>query len=161
MDVRSSPSGLSPLAVARGRGRAPRTARTSPSHSCMDRRDLSASDCEEEELPGDEEEDDEAVLTEEDEPQPQQLRQQLPQGAELPRLAIRDSVLKEVIACGWEETRTKINPDALQLTSALMHSFVHELRHRATAEAEASSAAEVTPEHIERILPQLLLDFGP
>jgi hypothetical protein len=91
---------------------------------------------------------DEAVLTEEDEPPP-------------PRLAIRDSVLKEVIACGWEEARTKISPDALQLTSALMHSFVHELRHRATAEAAASSAAEVTPEHLERILPQLLLDFGP
>ena len=78
-----------------------------------------------------------------------------------PRLAIRDSVLKEVVACGWEEARTKISPDALQLTSALMHSFVHELRHRATAEAAASDAAEVTPEHLERILPQLLLDFGP
>jgi hypothetical protein len=99
---------------------------------------------------------DEAVLTEEDEPPPQR-----PSSAEPPRLAIRDSVLKEVIACGWEEARTKISPDALQLTSALMHSFVHELRHRATAEAAASSAAEVTPEHLERILPQLLLDFGP
>ena len=103
---------------------------------------------------GDDEEDE---AEEEDEPPPQQR----PSSAEPPRLAIRDSVLKEVIACGWEEARTKISPDALQLTSALMHSFVHELRHRATAEAAASSAAEVTPEHLERILPQLLLDFGP
>ena len=114
-----------------------------------------------EQMPDDgDDEEDEAVLTEEDEPPPQQLRQR-PSSAEPPRLAIRDSVLKEVIACGWEEARTKISPDALQLTSALMHSFVHELRHRATAEAAASSAAEVTPEHLERILPQLLLDFGP
>ena len=109
-----------------------------------------------EQMPDDGDED-EAVHTEEDEPPPQQR----PSSAEPPRLAIRDSVLKEVVACGWEEARTKISPDALQLTSALMHSFVHELRHRATAEAAASDAAEVTPEHLERILPQLLLDFGP
>ena len=109
-----------------------------------------------EQMPDDGDED-EAVHTEEDEPPPRQR----PSSAEPPRLAIRDSVLKEVVACGWEEARTKISPDALQLTSALMHSFVHELRHRATAEAAASDAAEVTPEHLERILPQLLLDFGP
>ena len=109
-----------------------------------------------EQMPDDGDED-EAVHTEEDEPPPQQR----PSSAEPPRLAIRDSVLKEVVACGWEEARTKISPDAIQLTSALMHSFVHELRHRATAEAAASDAAEVTPEHLERILPQLLLDFGP
>ena len=112
-----------------------------------------------EQMPDDGDEEDEHG-DDEDEPPPQQLRQR-PSSAEPPRLAIRDSVLKEVIACGWEEARTKISPDALQLTSALMHSFVHELRHRATAEAAASSAAEVTPEHLERILPQLLLDFGP
>ena len=122
--------------------------------------ELSASDGDEEDMdeleqmPDDGDDDDD-----EDEPPPQ-LRQR-PSSAEPPRLAIRDSVLKEVIACGWEEARTKISPDALQLTSALMHSFVHELRHRATAEAASSSAAEVTPEHFERILPQLLLDFGP
>lgn len=122
--------------------------------------ELSASDGDEEDMdeleqmPDDGDDDDD-----EDEPPPQ-LRQR-PSSAEPPRLAIRDSVLKEVIACGWEEARTKISPDALQLTSALMHSFVHELRHRATAEAASSSAAEVTPEHLERILPQLLLDFGP
>ena len=108
-----------------------------------------------EQMPDDGDED-EAVHTEEDEPPPQQR----PSSAEPPRRAIRNSVLKEVGACGWE-ARTKISPDALQRTSALMHSFVHELRHRATAEAAASDAAEVTPEHLERILPQLLLDFGP
>eukprot|EP00320_Phaeocystis_rex_P021875 CAMPEP_0119074478 /NCGR_PEP_ID=MMETSP1178-20130426/72142_1 /TAXON_ID=33656 /ORGANISM="unid sp, Strain CCMP2000" /LENGTH=126 /DNA_ID=CAMNT_0007056639 /DNA_START=20 /DNA_END=400 /DNA_ORIENTATION=+ len=121
--------------------------------------DLSASDGEEEDMdevdpPEEDEEDAEAVLTEEDDPPPPQARQR-------PRLAIRDAVLKEVIACGWEEARTRISPDALQLTSALMHSFVHELRHRACAEAAACGAAEVMPEHLERILPQLLLDFGP
>lgn len=126
--------------------------------------DLSASDGDEEDMDEleqmpDDGDDDEAVVSEEDEPPPQ--LQQRPSSAEPPRLAIRDSVLKEVIACGWEDSRTKISPDALQLTSALMHSFVHELRYRATAEAAASSAAEVTPEHLERILPQLLLDFGP
>jgi hypothetical protein len=105
--------------------------------------------------------DDEEALTEEDEAGVAVTEAQAPQSApEQQRLAIRDNVLKEILACSWD-ARTKISPDALQLTSALMRAFVNEVQHRAAAEAAASSASEVTPEHLERILPQLLYDFGP
>ena len=106
--------------------------------------------------------DDEEALTEEDEAGVAVTEAQAPQRSapEQQRLAIRDNVLKEILACSWD-ARTKISPDALQLTSALMRAFVNEVQHRAAAEAAASSASEVTPEHLERILPQLLYDFGP
>ena len=97
----------------------------------------------------------EAALTEEDEPAPAAPRKQA--SASLP---LRDNVLKEILACGWSRN-TKISPDALQVTSALVRAFALEVKHRATAEAAASAADEVDKEHLERILPQLLLDFGP
>lgn len=100
----------------------------------------------------------EAALTEEDEPAPAAPRRQ---AAPTERtLALRDNVLKEILACGWSRN-TKISPDALQVTSALVRAFALEAKHRATAEAAASAADEVEKEHLERILPQLLLDIGP
>ena len=101
----------------------------------------------------------EAALTEEDEPAPAAPRKQSAAPTER-HLAIRDNVLKEILACGWSRN-TKISPDALQVTSALVRAFALEAKHRATAEAAASAADEVEKEHLERILPQLLLDLGP
>eukprot|EP00039_Didymoeca_costata_P005609 m.82987 g.82987 ORF g.82987 m.82987 type:complete len:78 (-) comp12898_c0_seq1:864-1097(-) len=55
--------------------------------------------------------------------------------------------------------KTKIQQDAVKLTAEFLGCFVEEAAHRAAVEAKAEELLEVTPEHLEKILPQLLLDF--
>ena len=75
-------------------------------------------------------------------------------------LPMRDNVLRDILASGFQHG-TKIQPAALSLSSVLIRSFIEECWHRAAAEAEDAGDAEITEEHLEKILPQLLLDFGP
>ena len=73
-------------------------------------------------------------------------------------LPIRDAVLKDILASGASHG-TKLMPNALSASSVLIRAFVEEAIHRAAAEAEESGDTEVTEVHLEKILPQLLLDF--
>ena len=73
-------------------------------------------------------------------------------------LPIREAVLQEIIGL---ETEVRFQPQALQLTSVLIRCFVEEAWHRAAAEAAEAGDQEIQEEHLERVLPQLLLDFGP
>ena len=75
-----------------------------------------------------------------------------------PTLKMRDEVLKQILASGFNEEH-RIAPEALSLTSSLIRAFAAEAAHRAAREAESCGSDEVTPEHLERVLPQLLLDF--
>jgi hypothetical protein len=75
-------------------------------------------------------------------------------------LQIRDTVLRDILTSGFQHG-TKVTPSALQLTSVFIHAFVAEAHHRAAAEARDSGDAEILDEHLEKILPQLLLDMGP
>jgi hypothetical protein len=73
-------------------------------------------------------------------------------------LPIRDAVLRDILASGFSHG-TKMAPAALPLSSVLIRAFVSEAWHRATAEAEESGDTEIKEEHLEKVLPQLLLDF--
>ena len=75
-------------------------------------------------------------------------------------LPIRDAALREILMAGFSQ-HTKITPPALGLSSILIRCFVEEAWHRAAMEASDSGDAEITPEHLEKILAQLLLDMGP
>ena len=75
-----------------------------------------------------------------------------------PTLKMRDEVLKQILASGFNEEH-RIAPEALSLTSSLIRAFAAEAAHRAAREAESCGSDEVTPEPLERVLPQLLLDF--
>lgn len=81
----------------------------------------------------------------------------LPGGAPLP---IRSNILSDVLQTGTAHG-TKFMPSALSLSSSLIRAFVEEAVHRAAAEADDSGDGEITEEHLEKVLPQLLLDFGP
>ena len=72
---------------------------------------------------------------------------------------VRDEVLKAALQSGIGST--KMAPAALNLVSVLVRSFVEEACARSQAEANESADSEVTEEHLEKILPQLLLDMGP
>uniref|UniRef100_K3X8K5 Centromere protein X n=1 Tax=Globisporangium ultimum (strain ATCC 200006 / CBS 805.95 / DAOM BR144) TaxID=431595 RepID=K3X8K5_GLOUD len=54
---------------------------------------------------------------------------------------------------------TKINQDALKLSSELLRLFVVEAFHRAQMEAMVDDSPTIEPHHVEQILAQLLLDF--
>ena len=51
-------------------------------------------------------------------------------------------------------------PDALELMATLVEAFVEEATHRACALATLEGARAVDGEHLERVLPQLMLDFA-
>ncbi|KAG7023086.1 Protein MHF2-like protein, partial [Cucurbita argyrosperma subsp. argyrosperma] len=51
------------------------------------------------------------------------------------------------------------NANALKLTSKLLQIFVSEAVQRAATIAEAEGISRIEATHLERILPQLLLDF--
>ena len=78
-------------------------------------------------------------------------------GAPLP---IRENILAEILLSGTSHG-TKAAPQALALSSIFIRAFVEECWHRAAAEAEDAGDVEIKEEHLEKILPQCLLDFGP
>jgi hypothetical protein len=52
-----------------------------------------------------------------------------------------------------------VGSDALALATELLRIFVNEAAARSAQFAKADSSAVVTVEHLEKVLPQLLLDF--
>ncbi|XAR50266.1 hypothetical protein NMG60_11004547 [Bertholletia excelsa] len=54
---------------------------------------------------------------------------------------------------------TSANANALKLSCELLRLFVTEAVQRAATIAEAEGAGKIEATHLERILPQLLLDF--
>eukprot|EP00050_Salpingoeca_kvevrii_P010406 m.8211 g.8211 ORF g.8211 m.8211 type:complete len:82 (-) comp2835_c0_seq2:78-323(-) len=57
------------------------------------------------------------------------------------------------------EDKLKVSQDALKLWAEYLRIFVIEATHRAECTARADMSSSVEPEHLEKILPQLLLDF--
>ncbi len=76
---------------------------------------------------------------------------------EVDGMPLRESVLRELLA---PPSGAKLTPDAMALSSVLVRAFVMEGWSRAAAEAERCCADAVDESHLERILPQLLIDFA-
>mmetsp|Transcript_7891 Transcript_7891/g.14991 ORF Transcript_7891/g.14991 Transcript_7891/m.14991 type:complete len:91 (+) Transcript_7891:155-427(+) len=80
---------------------------------------------------------------------------------------IKPEFLHEVFKMAWERVElqgankraTVANRDALKLAAEMVRQFVMEAVGRAAALAETEGDPTVEPSHLERILPQLLLDF--
>ena len=75
-------------------------------------------------------------------------------------LPMRDTAWRDLLSSGFA-SETKLAPSALTLSSVLCRAFVEEAKHRAEAVAAEEGATRVTEEHLEKVLPGLLLDFGP
>ncbi|XP_068007474.1 centromere protein X isoform X2 [Melanerpes formicivorus] len=58
----------------------------------------------------------------------------------------------------FRDSRTRVNGDAQLLMAELLKVFVRAAA-RATRQAQAEDLAKVDIEHLEKVLPQLLLDF--
>ncbi|XP_021364201.1 centromere protein X-like [Mizuhopecten yessoensis] len=59
----------------------------------------------------------------------------------------------------FRDEKTKITTDAAALVVEVMNIFVSEAGFRVLKEAKTDDSDEVTIEHFEKILPQLLLDL--
>ena len=53
----------------------------------------------------------------------------------------------------------RFSSEGLSLTTELLRIYVLEAAHRAAAQARAEGGQEVGVEHLEKVLPQFLLDF--
>ncbi|KAJ7340232.1 Centromere protein X [Desmophyllum pertusum] len=58
-----------------------------------------------------------------------------------------------------DKQKTKCNGDAIKLMTELLRIFVAEGAARAVQQAKVESSPTVETDHLEKILPQLLLDF--
>ena len=83
------------------------------------------------------------------------------EAGQTPRFPLPPSALKELLQQGFTHDSTKINADALSASMKLCEAFVSEALTRAQNESESVGASEVAAEHLEKVLPTLLLDFGP
>jgi len=60
----------------------------------------------------------------------------------------------------FSQDKTKYNSEALSMTSEMIRVYVLEAAHRAAARAKSDGSGRVEAEHLEKILPQFLLDFA-
>ncbi|KAK4749650.1 hypothetical protein SAY87_027099 [Trapa incisa] len=73
-----------------------------------------------------------------------------------------DDVMAGEVAAGPSKKNrsTSANTNALKLSSELLRLFVIEAIQRATTIADAEGSTRIEATHLERILPQFLLDFS-
>ncbi len=86
----------------------------------------------------------------------------------LPEFKVREKTVEEVCRQAFEEDsggggaakKTKISGEAVRLTKEATKVYVAELMIRAADRAKLEGAERVTQEHLEKVLPQFLLDFN-
>ncbi|XP_075072892.1 centromere protein X [Mixophyes fleayi] len=71
----------------------------------------------------------------------------------------RKGIVSKLLHMHLGEDRTKVSADAILLVAELLKVFVHEAAGRAARQAQSEDVPVVHIEHVEKILPQLLLDF--
>ncbi|KFM82903.1 Centromere protein X, partial [Stegodyphus mimosarum] len=80
-------------------------------------------------------------------------------GADFPR----QKCVEEILKLHFKNSSFKITSDAGMLVAEIMRNFIKESAARAVMQAKCESNGQtpflVTAEHVEKILPQILLDF--
>jgi histone H3/H4 len=71
----------------------------------------------------------------------------------------RAETVRKLLQLFFKDKKTRVGSDALALATELLRIFVNEAAARSAQFAKADSSAVVTVEHLEKVLPQLLLDF--
>lgn len=71
----------------------------------------------------------------------------------------RKDTVERLLRLHFRDGRTRVNSDALLLMAELLKVFVREAAARAVRQAQGEELEKVDIEHVEKVLPQLLLDF--
>ncbi|CAH0713174.1 unnamed protein product, partial [Brenthis ino] len=72
---------------------------------------------------------------------------------------IKQDIIKELLHGSFQDNKTKLGNDALTLVVEVAKCLVTETCLRATNEALREGSDKVDIEHVEKCLPQLMLDF--
>jgi len=76
------------------------------------------------------------------------------------RSCARDSEKERASVAPPSDFDANPKPEALERHAEFIETFIEEATHRACALADVEGARAVDGEHLERVLPQLLLDFA-
>ncbi|KAM9222401.1 centromere protein X [Leptosomus discolor] len=71
----------------------------------------------------------------------------------------RKETVDRLLRLHFRDGRTRVSGDAQLLMAEMLRVFVREAAARAARQAQAEELGEVELEHVEKVLPQLLLDF--
>ena len=72
---------------------------------------------------------------------------------------LKEEIVKLFLLKHFKEDKTRLSSDALLMIKLLIELFVEEALKRANRQAELESSGSVDIEHLEKNLPQLLLNF--
>ncbi|KAM7035476.1 PREDICTED: centromere protein X isoform X2 [Sturnus vulgaris] len=71
----------------------------------------------------------------------------------------RKDTVDRLLRLYFRDGRTRVNTDAQLLMAEMLKVFVREAAARAARQAQAEDLKKVDTEQLEKVLPQLLLDF--
>ena len=72
---------------------------------------------------------------------------------------LSEDVVKQFMSQHFTEDKTKLSSEANKLITKLVDLFVRETIQRTLKQCEVETRDELNVDHLEKILPQLLLDF--
>ncbi|XP_048347845.1 centromere protein X isoform X1 [Sphaerodactylus townsendi] len=70
-----------------------------------------------------------------------------------------EETVNKLLQHHFKDDKTQVSDDALLLVAELLKVFVREAAARGARQAQAEDLTKVDVEHVEKVLPQLLLDF--
>uniref|UniRef100_A0ABI7Y256 Centromere protein X n=1 Tax=Felis catus TaxID=9685 RepID=A0ABI7Y256_FELCA len=73
--------------------------------------------------------------------------------------SLADELVGKLLQLHFKDDKTKVSGDALRLMAELLKIFVVEAAIRSVRQAQAEDLALVDVDQLEKVLPQLLLDF--
>ncbi|XP_038598847.1 centromere protein X [Tachyglossus aculeatus] len=73
--------------------------------------------------------------------------------------AFKKELVSQLLHLHFKEDKTKVSGDPLLLMAEFLKIFVREAAARGVRQAQAEDVSDVDVEHVEKVLPQLLLDF--
>ena len=74
-------------------------------------------------------------------------------------MSFKTELVNKILHSSFKDTKTKVSPDGLKMMSEFLRLFVEEAIARSEIQAETEGIDKILIEHLEKVLPQLLLDF--
>ncbi|XP_028843272.1 centromere protein X isoform X2 [Denticeps clupeoides] len=74
-------------------------------------------------------------------------------------ITFKKETVSKLLTNFFKENKTKTSGDAVTLMTEMLKVFVEEAARRALEQAASEDCSRVEVDHVEKILPQLLLDF--
>lgn len=75
------------------------------------------------------------------------------------KITFKSETVMRLLQRHFQDSKMKVTTEAVTLTAELLRVFVQEAALRSAEQAKDESSVVVEQKHLEKILPQLLLDF--